>query len=198
MPKEVIDEMAHQAKKSLFLQKPETTIGAPIFNFLTSKMTLKDSDSAAVAGLRLVGNMVMGFARLSIVSTEYAYKSLPVIPAAVGVAYGKKVRYIDGKPTTVDMTNEEKITRVLKNMAVTAAWAGLVASMFDYDDEEDEIRLDPDSWIKFYGSADDSKQKAEMETEGAEPNTVTIFGINIPLSLLGFGAGSIGKILGEV
>ena len=198
MPKEVIDEMAHQAKKSLFLQKPETAIGAPIFNLLTSKMTLKDSDSAAVAGLRLVGYMVMGFARLSIVSTEYAYKSLPIVPAAVGIAYGKKIRYIDGKSTTVDMTNEEKITRILKNIAVTAAWAGLIASMFDYDDEEDEITLSPDAWIKFYGSADDGKQKAEMESEGAEPNSVTIFGKNIPLTLLGFGAGSIGKILGEV
>lgn len=198
MPKEVVDEMAHQAKKSLFLQKPETAIGAAMFNFLTSKMTLKDSDSAAVAGLRLVGNMVMGFARLSIVSTEYAYKALPIIPAVVGVGYGKKVRYIDGKSTTVSMTNEEKITRILKNIAVTAAWTGLIASMFEYDDDDEEVTLNPNSWIKFYGSADDSKQKAEMEVEGAEPNSVTIFGKNIPLTLLGFGAGSIGKILGEV
>jgi hypothetical protein len=198
MPKQVVDEMAHQAKKSLFLQKPETAIGAPIFNFLTSKMTIKDSDSAAVASLRTIGNLVMGFARLSIVSTEYAYKALPIVPAVIGIAYGKKIRYIDGKPTVENMTNEEKITRILKNVAVTAAWAGLVASMFDYDDEDDEITLNPNAWIKFYGSADDGKQKAEMEVEGAEPNSVTIFGLNVSLSLLGFGAGSIGKILGEV
>lgn len=198
MPKQVVDEMAHQAKKSLFLQKPETAIGAPIFNFLTSKMTIKDSDSAAVASLRIIGNLVMGFARLSIVSTEYAYKALPIVPAVTGIAYGKKIRYIDGKPTVEDMTNEEKITRILKNVAVTAAWAGLVASMFDYDDEDDEITLNPNAWIKFYGSADDGKQKAEMEAEGAEPNSVTIFGLNFSLTLLGFGAGSIGKILGEV
>jgi hypothetical protein len=198
MPKQVVDEMAHQAKKSLFLQKPETAIGVPLFNFLTSKLTIKDSDNAAVAGLRLLGNTIMGFARLSIVSTEYAYKALPVVPAVAGLAYGKKIRYIDGKPKAEKLTNEEKITRIMKNVAVTAAWAGLIASMFDYDEDDEEITLNPDAWIKFYGSAEDSKERTEMEAEGAQPNSVSIFGKNISLGLLGFGAGSIGKILGEV
>lgn len=203
MPKQMVDEMAHQARKALLLQKPETLAGAALFNAVSKFTTFKDTDNPVISSLRFVVNTTLGFVRLNTVLAEYFYKSLPVISAATAVIPGKnltgvKVRYIDGKPTTVPLTNEEKISRVFKNVAATMIWTGLIASMFDFDDDEEEIRIDPNAWIKFYGSADDSKQKAEMEAEGAEPNSVTIGGYNIPLALTGPVFGSIGKILGEV
>jgi hypothetical protein len=152
---------------------------------------------------RVTVGTVLGFIRLNTVMAEYFYKSIPVVPAVVAAIPGKrltgvKVRYIDGKPTTVPLTNEEKISRAFKNVVATMIWGGLIASMFDYDDEDDEVTLDPNSWIKFYGSAEDGKQRAEMEAEGAEPNSVTIAGYNVPLTLTGPVFGAIGKILGEV
>lgn len=203
MPKEVVDEMAHQAKKALLLQKPETLAGAAVFNLISRITVFKDTDNPVVSFGRTVVGTVLGFIRLNTILAEYFYKSVPVVPAVVSAIPGKsftgvKVRYIDGKATTEPLTNEEKITRAFKNVAATMVWAGLIASMFDYDDDEEEISLNPDAWIKFYGSAEDSKQRAEMEAEGAKPNSVTIGGINIALTLTGPVFGSIGKILGEV
>ena len=201
MPNEVIDEMAHQAKKALFLQKPESRFGALAYNFLTSRQAIKDKDNWATASARMALNAVFAFMRLNVVSAEYAYKSLPILPAVTKIAYGKNIRYQGNKQIEVDMTTEDKVKRLMQNAVVTMAWVGLLASMFDWDEDEEGnsiITLNPNSPIKFYGSADDSKQKTEMEAEGAEPNSVTFFGYNIPLTLLGFGAGSIGKILGEV
>lgn len=203
MPKQIVDEMAHQARKALLLQKPETLAGAAVFNIVSRATMFKDTDNPVVAFLRTVAGTVLGFVRLNTVLAEYAYKSVPVVPAVVAAIPGKqlfgvKVRYIDGKATTVPMTREEKITRAIKNMAASVIWGGLIASMFDYDDEEDEIKLDPNAWIRFYGAAEDSKQKAEMEAEGAKPNSVSIGGRNIALTLTGPVFGVIGKILGEV
>ena len=204
MPKEVIDEMAHQARKSLLLQKPETLAGAAAFNLISKATPFRDTDNPVVAFGRLTLSTVLGFIRLNTVMAEYFYKSIPVVPAVIAAIPGKKitgvkVRYIDGKATTVPLTNEEKISRAFKNVVATMIWGGLIASLFDFGDEDDdEVKLDPNAWIKFYGSAEDSKQRAEMEAEGAEPNSVTIAGKNIPLSLTGPVFGAIGKILGEV
>jgi len=201
MPDQVVDEMAHQAKKALFLQKPESRFGALAYNFFTSKQAIKDTDNWATAAARMAMNAVFAFMRLNVVSAEYAYKSLPVLPTVTKIAYGKNIRYQGNKRVEIPMTREDKIKRLMQNAVVTMAWAGLIASMFDWDEDEEGnsiVTLNPNSPIKFYGSADDSKQKTEMEAEGAEPNSVTFFGHNIKLSLLGFGAGSIGKILGEV
>jgi hypothetical protein len=203
MPKEVIDEMAHQARKALLLQRPETLAGAAVFNILSRITPFRDTDNPVAVLGRLTAGTVFGFIRLNTVMAEYFYKSIPVIPAVIAAVPGKrfsgvKVRYIDGKSTTVPMTKEEKISRAFKNVAATMVWGGLIASLFDYDDEDDEVALDPNAWIKFYGSAEDGKQKAEMEAEGAQPNSVTVAGYNVALTLTGPVFGAIGKILGEV
>jgi hypothetical protein len=201
MPSEVVNEMASQAKKSLALQKPESRLGALVYNGLTQKLAIKDKDNVVTASTRTVFNAVFGFARLSVIMAEYSYKALPVLPAVTKLAYGKNIRYVGAKNIEVPMTREDKVRRLIQNAIVTAAWAGVISSMFDWEDDEEGdtvMTLDPNSQIKFYGSADDGNQKAEMEAEGAEPNSVTVFGKNISLSLLGFGAGAVGKILGEV
>jgi hypothetical protein len=193
--------MASQAKKSLALQKPESRLGALVYNGLTQKLAIKDKDNVVTASTRTVFNAVFGFARLSVIMAEYSYKALPVLPAVTKLAYGKNIRYVGAKNIEVPMTREDKVRRLIQNAIVTAAWAGVISSMFDWEDDEEGdtvMTLDPNSQIKFYGSADDGNQKAEMEAEGAEPNSVTVFGKNISLSLLGFGAGAVGKILGEV
>lgn len=201
MPGKIVDEMAHQAKKSLALQKPESRLGALAYNLLTSKLAIQDKDNVVTASARTVFNAVFGFARLSVIMAEYSYKALPVLPAITKIGYGKNVRYLGAKNIEVNMTTEDKVRRLIQNAIVTAAWAGVISSMFDWEDDEEGntvMTLDPNSPIKFYGSADDGNQKAEMEAEGAEPNSVTVFGKNINLALLGFGAGAVAKILGEV
>jgi hypothetical protein len=198
MPAEVVNEMAHQAKKALLLQKPETSLGAWIFDGVSRAQGIKDSDNAGRVFGKTILNMTLGFMRLNIITAEYAWKSVPVIPAAAKIAKGTNIRYVDGKQTEVPMTTEDKVNVILKNAAATMVWAGLMASMFDYDEEEEKIVLDPDSPIKFYGSAEDSKQRAEIEAEGGKENSINVFGVNIPLLTLGFAIGSVGKVLGEV
>jgi len=198
MPGSVVDEMATDAKKALFLQRPETPMGAAVFNFLTRKVPIQQKDSpTTVVGRTLLG-LTFGFARLSIISAEYAYKAMPIVPAVAPFVGAKRVVYSDGKGQTRKFTNEEKARRVIQNLVLTTAFAGMVMSMFDWDDEEEEVTIDDNSLIKFYGSAENNDQKAEIESSGGEENCVNVFGKNIRFMMLGPGFGTLAKILGEV
>lgn len=198
MPGEVVNEMAHQAKKALLLQKPETSLGAWLFEGISRAQGIKDSDDAGRVLGKTVLNMTLGFMRLNVIVAEYSWKTVPVVSAAAKIAKGKNIRYVDGKRADTDMTTEDKVNVVLKNAAATMVWAALISSMFDYDEEEERITLDPNAPIKFYGSAQDSKQRAEIEAQGGKENSINIMGTNISLMTMGFAIGSIGKILGEV
>jgi hypothetical protein len=198
MPGTVVDEMATDAKKALFLQRPETPMGAAVFNFLTRKVPIQQKDSPTMVVGRTLLGLTFGFARLSIISAEYAYKAMPIVPAVAPFVGAKRVVYSDGEGQTRKFTNEEKARRVIQNLVLTTAFAGMVMSMFDWDDEEEEVTIDDNSLIKFYGSAENNDQKAEIESSGGEENCVNVFGKNIPFMMLGPGFGTLAKILGEV
>jgi hypothetical protein len=139
------------------------------------------------------------------VAAEMSYRTIPIVPIVTKLASGQKQRFIDGKVVGVPLTEEDIKRRIVSNLATTVVWAALISSMFDWEDEEDEqgnkvsvIKLNPNSPIKFYGGGDDEKQRNMMKAEGAEPNSISIGSHNVPLTLLGFGLGVIGKVLGEV
>ncbi len=52
-----------------------------------------------VVGRTLLG-LTFGFARLSIISAEYAYKAMPIVPAVAPFVGAKRVVYSDGEGQT--------------------------------------------------------------------------------------------------
>lgn len=200
-PKDVMDEAIHRAKKALFLHKPETMVGAAIYDWFRSQTGISDTENMRWI-VKFILTTTMGLVRLQVVTGEKLYRNIPLIPIA-GLAFGEKVRYESGpmgglKQVRSKATKEDIANRVTANLITSIAISMLAMSVFEYDEDEDEMMLDPDSWIKFHGSGETEQERKMMEYRGITPNSMQIgsdFYVKLPL--LGMGLGSVGKIMGE-
>ena len=174
---------------TLMTPKPEGVSGAFYSEF--NRITTIDETSGYIGGgFKFMFKMVFGlFLRISITFGQKAWEHIPGLGLVQGVFWDYKPTPVDPKKPKglqrweIKMNDKKTRDRKLFSHALYAGLApiALAAAMFEWDDDEDRLKLKEDRWIDITGYGTSKyylkEQLAELNPDGTirERKDHTIF-----------------------
>lgn len=124
---------------------------------LQKALDIRKDDSIATASGKFVGNMLMKFVNLMGNFFNATASSIPVVGighAFLGAGYNPVTGEYDTNFFKGKWRSNRPLlyTRLTTNLMITTAITALIMDQFEYDEEEDEWKLDPDRTFDFRGS----------------------------------------------
>ena len=165
--KAIQDAAVKSAKDWIMLNDPDGFLGI-VNEFVKKTLTPKEGESGVKTIARTIGGLTIMFSRMTFNTMNAIIASTPIvgaIPTIIGTSknaegewkFGYKGKY-----------NKDLMWRRLASNAImTAVGTAVFAEMFEWDDEDEEWKLDPNRLIDItFGAYSGDKEKFKQGMEG--------------------------------
>jgi hypothetical protein len=157
---EIYAEAVKTARDWIMLSDPDGVLGA-LNESLKRSIDLDARKDPTV--LRTIGSVFTGltimFSRMTAKTANAVMTSIPVIgliPATIGWSKNKEGKWRPAFKPKADMLLFKR--RVVANMLMTAAGGAIFSEMFEWDDDDEEWKLDPNRLVDFtFGTKGDEQ-----------------------------------------